>query len=186
MATVTQSTYKADDLLRMSIKPTPELVNGQLVKRSPMGQQADSVAMKLVGRLLLYSETTLPGVTNGSEGGYQIFAEDSERVRFPDVSFTRIDRLPNGRRAKGHSRVIPDLAAEIISPNDRAGSLRLKIRDYLSAGIPLLLIVNPESRDVEVLRADGTGLLLQEGQSIDGGDALPGFQCPVAALFEGI
>ena len=186
MATATQRKYTPDDLLKMSIKPTPELVNGRLVRRSPMGQQADSVAMKLGGRLLVYSETTLPGVVNGSEGGYQIFSDDPERVRFPDVSFTRIDRLPNGKPVMGHSRVIPDLVAEIISPNDRAGSLRLKIRDYLSAGIPLILVVNPESRDVEAMRADGTGILLKEGQSIDGGDALPGFSCPVSALFDGI
>lgn len=186
MATITWRRYTPDDLLRMEIKPMPELVNGRLVKRSLMGQQADAVGMRLGVRLTLYSETVFPGLVNGSEGSYQIFPDDPEKIRIPDVSFTKRDRLPDGKAATGHGKVRPDLVAEIISPRDRAEKLREKIRDYLAAGVPLILLINPLTRHVEVLRADGSAIFLKEGQSIDGGDVLPGFSCPVAALFDGI
>ena len=185
MATVTQKRYTPDDLLKLDIKPMPELVNGRLVTRPLMGLQSDEIGANLVFQLKLYSQSTLPGAVNGNEGGFQIFPDDLGKVRIPDVSFTRRDRLPDRKSPQGFGRIRPDLVAEIVSPNDRVGKLRLKIRDYVAAEIPLILIVYPETREVEVLSKGGVAVF-KEGDTIDGGDVLPGFSCPVAALFDGI
>lgn len=187
MAMTTQRRYTPDDLLKLDIKPMPELVDGRLVRREPMGLQSDEVGANLIFQLHLYSKATLRGAVNGSEGGFQIFPDDPDRVRFPDVSFTKRDRLPDGKSPEGFGKTRPDLVAEVVSLHDRALKLRLKIQDYIAAKIPLILIVYPSTREVEVIR-DGQSdhTFLKEGDTIDGGEALPGFSCPISALFDGI
>ena len=185
MATITERVYTPEDLLKIADRPMPELVDGELVERPPMGQKADMVACNIIAVLVPYGRSTLPGVVNGAHGSFQIFADDPNRVRIPDVSFTRRDRLPDGP-AEGHGRVAPDLVVEVISPNDDASGLRRKIREFLKAGVPLIWVVDHEARDIQVTRADRTGELLLEGDALDGGAVLPGFSVPVAALFEGI
>lgn len=184
MASIVETIHTPEELQTITDRPTPELIDGQFVEREPMGQAADAVAMIIGSLLMAFARTTLPGVVNGSEGGYQIFHDDPKKVRFPDVSFTRRERLPDGKPVPGHSTIAPDLVVEVVSPNDNANKLRIKIRDFLDAGVPLIWVVNPDTRDVEVFRGDGTGGLLKQGDTLDGGDALPGFACPVASLFD--
>jgi len=186
MATATRRRHTPADLLKIDDRLMPELIDGELMEREPIGQEADSIASSLAVYLVSYSQATLPGVVNGGQCGFQIFSDDPDKVRIPDAAFTRRDRLPKGRSYKGHSRVAPELAVEIISPNDLATKVRRKVRDFLDAGIPLVWVVCPESRDVAVYRADGTGALRKEGETLDGEGVLPGFSCPVAALFEGL
>ncbi len=186
MATVTPRRYTPADLLKINGRLMPELIDGKLVEREPMGQEADEVGTNLIVFLKEYAKATLPGVINGGQGGFQIFPDDPKKVRIPDVAFTRRDRMPGGGPVKGHCRVVPELAVEIISPNDLATKVRRKVRDFLAAGIPLVWVVCPESRDVAVYRLDGTGALRKEGETLDGEGILPGFACPVAALFEGL
>jgi len=185
MATITERVYTPEDLLKITDRPMPELVDGELIERPPMGQRADAVGMRIGYYLTGYSLATLPGTVNGPHASLQIFTDEPNKVRIPDVSFTRRDRLPGGP-AEGHGRVAPDLIVEVISPNDDASMLRRKIREYLDAGVALIWIADPETRDIQVIRADRSAALLLEGDTLDGGTALPGFSVPVAALFEGL
>jgi Uma2 family endonuclease len=186
MATATETRYTPEDLLNLNRRPTPELIDGQLVEREPMGQEADEIAMELVSFLKPYSRDTLPGVVNGPEAGYQIFPRDPGRVRFPDVSFTRRDRLPGGKAARGYSRVVPDLVVEVVSPNDTYNDLDAKVRDFLDAGVPLIWVANPETRTILIHRADGTAARLGPGDTLDGEGILPGFRVEVAKVFAGL
>ncbi len=131
-----------------------------------------------------YAKATLPAVVNGSQGGFQIFPQDPRKVRFPDVSFTRRDRLPGGKAARGHGRVAPELVVEVISPNDLASEMQAKLADYDSAGVPWVLVVDPDSRSVVSYPSGEGRAILRVGDVIRGGDVLPGFECPVADLFE--
>lgn len=183
MSTATHVRHTPEDLLEITDRLMPELVDGELLEREPMGQKADEVGMRVGYFLVGYSLTTLPGVVNGAHGSIQVFPDDSNKVRIPDASFTRRDRMPGGVSFEGHSRVVPDLAVEVISPNDKLGEFEAKMDDYQSAGIPLIWVVNPELRTVRVFTPTGAGPLLHEGDILRGGDVLPGFECPVAAIF---
>lgn len=183
MATVTKKRITPKDLLSITDRLMPELVNGRLVERETMGQEADAVAAKLIVKLGIYAEASFPGVVNGAQGSYQIFPDDPNKVRIADASFTCNDRLPQGKSFKRHGRVVPDLVVEVISPRDLVTHLFRKLRDYFSAGIPLIWIVHPDLRAVQVYRPDGTGILLNESQTLYGGNVLPGFSCEVASLF---
>ena len=182
MATVTEIRYTPDDLLNITDRPMPELVDGELVERE-MGQESDMIGGNCFALLWIYVRAHQLGIVNGAQGSYQVFPDDPKKVRIPDVSFTRKERLTKDQVAKGHGRVTPDLVVEVISPNDTATCLNDKINDFLSVGVPLIWIVCPETQTVQVHRLDGSGQRLRLGDVLDGEDILPGFRCPVADLF---
>jgi Uma2 family endonuclease len=99
------------------------------------------------------------------------------------VSFVRFDRLPGGRLAKGHEKVIPDLAVEVVSPNDRAEEIEIKVGEYLRAGVQLVWIVHPETQTVQISRPDGSSQRLGASDELSGENILPGFRCLVGELF---
>ena len=182
MATVTQTRYTPEDLLAIRDRPMPELVNGQLLERE-MGQKSDSIAATFLILIGVFVREHRLGLMNGAQGSYQGFPDDPNKVRIPDVSFTRRERLPKDGPAEGHGRVAPDLVVEVTSPNDTGDYIESKINDFLAAGIPLIWVAYPETKTLLVHRKDGTANRLQVGDVLDGEDVLPGFRCEVAALF---
>ncbi|HEU4754238.1 MAG TPA: Uma2 family endonuclease, partial [Armatimonadota bacterium] len=104
-------------------------------------------------------------------------------VRRPDVSFIARGRLPGEQLPKGHATVAPDLAVEVISPNDLFYEVEAKIGEYLEAGVRVVWIVNPQERSLHVYQGDGSTARLQETDTVSGEDVLPGFTCEVGSLF---
>jgi hypothetical protein len=78
----------------------------------------------------------------------------------------------------------PDLVVEVISPNDSAYEVDEKLEEYLAISIPLIWIVNPETRTVEINRPDGTATRLHASAEITGEDVLPGFHCRSRRFFQ--
>jgi Uma2 family endonuclease len=160
-----------------------ELVDGQLLEK-PMGAEADWVGMRLMSRVSAFVEDGALGLTFGSETGYQCFPDDSSKVRKPDGSFVRKGRLPANRPPKGHIRVAPDLAIEVISPHDLYYEVEQKVDDYRAAGFRLIWVINPDNRTVKVYAEGREGCQeLTESDELDGGEVLPGFRCRVVELF---
>lgn len=184
MATATRTEHTPEELLEITDRPMPELIDGQLVERPPMGQKSDAVAARILRLIGNYVDAHQLGVVNGAQGSFQIFPDDPRKVRIPDASFTRRERLPNGHVEEGHGKIAPDLVIEVVSLNDLAIDLLAKIHDFVKVGVPLIWVANPETHDVFVYRADGTGAILMNSDVLDGGDVLPGFRCPVADLFK--
>ena len=63
---------------------------------------------------------------------YQCFPAAPEKVRRPDTSFIRLGRLPGEELPEGHLRIAPDLAVEVVSPNDKEENLTIKVANYLA------------------------------------------------------
>jgi Uma2 family endonuclease len=118
-----------------------------------------------------------------SEGSYQCFADDPRKVRKPDVSFIRRGRLPDDRIPAGHVPVPPDLAVEVVSPNDTVYEADAKVEEYRAAGVPLVWVVNPETRTVHVYRADRTVERLGEADELTAPEMIPDLRCKVVDLF---
>jgi Uma2 family endonuclease len=183
MATVTKTQYTPEDLLSIDDRPMPELVDGELLERE-MGQKADAIAATILRLVGNYVAEHKSGLCNGAQGSYQIFPDSPNKVRIPDVSFTRRERLPKDGPAEGHARIAPDFVVEVVSPNDNAEELHQKINDFLKVGVPLIWVVYPDSRTVMVFRPDGSAQNFKVGEVLEGEDVLPGFRLEVAALFE--
>ena len=76
----------------------------------------------------------------------------------------------------------PDLAVEVISPNNMAGDIHLKVLQLLNAGTRLIWLIYPESRTVVAHTASGATTLC-ETDTLSGGDVVPGFELRVADIF---
>jgi Uma2 family endonuclease len=84
---------------------------------------------------------------------------------------------------KGPVLAMPDFAVEVKSPTNTLKGLREKAAFYLEKGCQIVWLVNPEKRIVEVYTPDKDIEILLDSDIVDGGDVLPGFTLPVAALF---
>lgn len=177
--------YTPEDLLTLPDGFRFELIDGKLVERD-LGAEASEVAatvLRLVGQ---HAHTHKLGKIFGSDCGYQSFPNQPKRVRFADGSFVAKGRLPDERAPRGHMRIAPDLAVEVVSPNDTAEEVETKRQDWLAAGVKLLWIIYPEGRSVHVYQAGGRCPTLGPNDDLSGEDVLPGFACQVAELFEGV
>jgi Uma2 family endonuclease len=177
-------TYTADDLLRMPLCKGYELVDGKL-QELHVGAESSYIGGQLFALLLAYCRTKRLGWVFPPETSYQIFFPDRPNlVRKPDTSFVRLGRLPNERLPKGHIQLAPDLAAEVVSPNDLYYEVEEKVAEYRTAGVRLIWILVPPTRTVLVRRLDGTATEIGEGGELSGEDVVPGFTCRVADLFD--
>jgi Uma2 family endonuclease len=171
-----------EDLLAMPDGHRYELINGKLVERN-MGTEADEIALNIMALVRQFVRGQRLGKTFGSASGYQCFSDDPKKVRYPDGSFIARGRLPDNRTPRGHVKIAPDLAVEVVSPNDTAEEVETKRREYLRAGVRLVWIVYPENQTVHVFRQTGNLTTLNAADELTGEEVLPGFTCRVAELF---
>ena len=186
MALATTTTYYTpEDLLALPDYGRFELIDGHLVEHK-VGAKSSYVATNLLVLMGYFVLSNNLGLVFQSDCGYQIFAEEPSRVRFADGSFMRRGGLPEDRPPQGHCRVAPELVIEAVSPNDTAYELEDKIAQWLGAGVRLVWVIYPETQRVQVHRPDGTVTKLQSEEQLVGEDVVPGFQCQVAEIFQGL
>lgn len=159
-----------------------ELVKGELRRMPPAGMQHGRIASRLDQRLAAYVETHNLGAVFTAEAGYRL-AQSPDIVRAPDVSFITRERIPAEGVPSGYWPGAPDLAVEIVSPNDRFDDVIEKVAEYLASGARLVWVVHPRTQTVMIYRASGEGQLLRSHEELSGEGVIPGFSCPVASLF---
>ena len=124
--------YSPEDLLTMPDGHRFELIDGQLVERN-LGAESSLVAANTISLLRVYSRSQKRGRVFATDCGYQIFPDRPKQVRYPDGSFIDSGRLPDNKVPPGHIRIAPNLAAEVVSPNDTAEKVEAKRLDFLRA-----------------------------------------------------
>lgn len=180
-AIASNAQYTPEDLLNMPDSKSYELVNGQLVERK-MGTESSWVGGELLALLRQFGKAHRIGWAFPADNGYQCFLHEPGLVRRPDVSFVRYGRLTGGVLPKGWTKIPPDLAVEVVSPKETSYELDEKVEDYLKAGVPLVWVINPNSRLVRVHRGDGSVSYLREDDELSGEDVIPGFRCVVREI----
>jgi Uma2 family endonuclease len=120
------------------------------------------------------------GVVYAAETGFQL---RPDHVRAPDVAFVRRDRVERAGDVEGFWPGAPDLAVEVISPGDTYGEVEEKVMDWLEAGTPMVMIVNPRKRAVTMYRSLTAIVILTENEMVEGQDIVPGWSLKVSALF---
>ena len=120
-----------------------ELIRGEVVIHMPVGGPHGSYASRIVSSLLAFVLHHGLGDV-GLETGFWL-ARNPDVVRAPDVHFVRSDRLPDGQfMPPGFFVGAPDLAVEIVSPDDTDRAVAEKLGHYLEAGAMRVWVVRPE------------------------------------------
>lgn len=175
-----------EDLLEMSDSKQYELVNGQLEEKE-VSYLSSLTGIEVSFQLRLFLQEHPIGTVTGSDCSFQCFEDDEDdplKIRRPDVAFIARGRLPAEQLARGHVTISPDLAVEVVSPNDTVYDLNKKVEEYLRAGVRLVWVIDPENRTLDVYRADRTLARLMPEDELTGEAVVPGFHCQVKDFFK--
>src|SRR5258706_13748853 len=116
-----------------------ELVNGRVVPTMPTGDEHADVEFELGVRLRSYGKESRRGRAFGGEVGIYI-RRDPDTIRAANIVFISRERDVRPK-AKGFLETAPELVVEVLSPEDRIGKMREKLRDYFSAGVLVVWVV---------------------------------------------
>lgn len=154
-----------------------ELVNGEIVEK-PMPTEEHGVITgniygplwnfvnpRKLGRVVVEVRYRKPG--------------DQHNARIPDIAFSSTKR-PLVKQ--GSVPELPDLAVEVLSPDQSLKELREKARYFVANGVKLVWLVIPEKRLVEVYTPEDEWVL-NEDDTLTGRDVLPEFSLPVRDVF---
>jgi Uma2 family endonuclease len=105
----------------------------------------------------------------------------------PDVSYIRKERLaPLSGRRIGRLDIPPDIAIEIVSPDQTVREQLEKCIRYADVGVAISLVLDADDETVYAIRPGQTPRILRGDDRIDLDDVLPGFDLTVKALFDSI
>ncbi len=179
----TQTLVTAEELLRMPDDGKRyELIEGALIEMAPAGLRHGEIAATVVIVLGHYVRQNDLGTIFAAETGF-LLRYDPDTVRAPDAAFIAKDRLPSEGVPIGYFDTIPDLVVEVVSPNDRAGEVQAKIKQWIEHGVKLVWLVHPERRSITVYRSVRDVQVLHEGDTLNGDPVIPGFSCSVTEIF---
>ncbi|MCC7371758.1 MAG: Uma2 family endonuclease [Chloroflexi bacterium] len=160
-----------------------ELVRGELRSMAPRGFQHGRSSTRIGRSLDHFVEEHGLGEVMTSEIGYRL-ESDPDTVRGPDVSFISAAHLARVGEPRTFFAGSPDLAVEVVSPNDRYTDVQEKVSEWLQAGARLVFVVDPRRRTVTVSRPDLTTFTLGIEDTLPGEDVVPGWSMSVRELFE--
>jgi Uma2 family endonuclease len=173
----------AEELLRSDLPDkSTELVRGHLVVREPPSTRHGTIAGRLAYLVADHVYRNHLGVVCGQDTGFKI-ESDPDTVRAPDVAFvdrSRANQIP----PRGYAELAPDLAAEIVSPDDRPGEILAKVGQWLDAGTKLVWVIDPTRAEARVYTDAGDLMIVPPNGSLDGGSVLPGFTCTLADVLQ--
>ncbi len=156
-----------------------ELVGGQL-EMSQAGLEHGEIAARLFTPLRSFVVERKLGIVVAASTGFWM---KPGNARSPDIGFIARERLRGRRPTKKFFQGAPDLAVEVISPNDVWQKLNQKIAELFANGTRLAWAISPGDQTVLVYHSAQPDRILKAGDLLDGEDVVPGFSMPVADLF---
>jgi Uma2 family endonuclease len=174
-------TATEEDLLLCNANGTRcELVDGILVEKI-MGWRESLIALALGRFISAFVLARNLGLVTGPDGMMRIL---KSQVRGPDVAFVSWGRLPGGKVPTDRvPEIVPDLAVEVLSDGNTYAEMARKRREYFHAGVRQVWMVDINQRTVAVYHDITKYEVLNETQSLVGGDVLPGFEVSLTELF---
>jgi len=154
-------------VVTQKMAPTPDHTELQAIFRQAFNEAADE---RSLGRAF-----------------FEVRFRAANIAQVPDVGYYRPERL-HTRSANRYARDlgIPDIAVEIVSPEQSVTSLIRKCQRYLALGAQIALIVDADEEAVLVFRPGQPLRVLQGDDRIDVDDVLPGVSLTVRGLFDAI
>lgn len=167
-----------------------ELREGKIIIMSPSDSVSGEIASRFITLLSTWVYNHNLGRILDSSTGFRMPNGD---LLSPDVSFVSREQLKQNLRT--YLPVVPQLIVEIKSSRDRIRELEEKIVLFLSQGVQVGILIDPDTRTVRTYRSGGlsknadTGESIPQGTTLRDGDTLtipdlfPGWEIPIASLW---
>ncbi|ELS05108.1 hypothetical protein Xen7305DRAFT_00048470 [Xenococcus sp. PCC 7305] len=145
---------------------------GELIIMSPTGSETGKRNSDLLGQFWYWNKQHKLGVVFDSSTG---FTFPSGAKRSPDVSWIALDRWNRltSEEKKGFAPIAPDFVLELMSPTDHLLTVQQKMAEYMSNGVRLGWLINPESKQVEVYGTGKVKEILEQPRILTNDDVLP-------------
>jgi Uma2 family endonuclease len=147
---------------------------GELVIISPTGGETGKRNAELIADFVVWNRKSMLGVVFDSSTCFRLTKGGD---RSPDVSWverSRWDALAPEQQCK-FPPICPDFVLELLSPTDNLKTTQAKMQEYLSNGILLGWLINPQDRQVEIYRPGQSVEVLQAPTVLSGESVLPKF-----------
>lgn len=171
------------------MSPTPELahapereyeiINGIPEEKEMAGARHGGVTARLLIEMGIHVKLHKLGGLYTPDTTFQIGANE----RLPDISFVAKERIPVEGEPEGLWTIAPDLAVEVISPNDLYDKVQAKVRAYFAAGVREVWLVAPEFQTVTIYHSPTQTTILAEEDELTS-EILPGFRCLLRDIFQ--
>ncbi|HEY2951185.1 MAG TPA: Uma2 family endonuclease [Verrucomicrobiae bacterium] len=160
-----------------------EVVDGELIMSPKNKFNHGDLCSRLLAALVNFNQAHKLGAVLDSSTGFWM---TNRNCRAPDISFVSKARL----RSLGFTRTTqeffpggPDLAVEILASSNTRAEMDARLRDFFDSGTQLAWVIHPEDEFVEVCHSPTERQIIGAGAFLEGEHLLPGFQFPIAELF---
>jgi Uma2 family endonuclease len=168
-----------DELERTSLPYPAELYNGKVVFKMAAFAHG-RIQLRIGSKLDSYLEQHPIGVAV-TDTNFPLWPERRDQSRIPDIAFVKKERVPEEQWR--FADLAPDLAVEIISPEDNFLKVMNKVDTYLEQGTQIVWVVISDTREVLVCTATSKHSVRDV---LTAPELLPGFELPVGKIFEGL
>jgi len=162
-------------------KPYLEYVDGEACPKTMPTRRHGELVTEILFRLRAYLESSPAGVARTEVRHY---SERVNRAYLPDAEFTLRDNIRTGADQLDPVPEPPDLAIEVLSPDDRASRVLDRVDFYLAEGVQIGWVVDPETETVTEYRPGARMRTLRRGEALEAEGVLPGFRLALAELFD--
>jgi Uma2 family endonuclease len=159
-----------------------ELDRGEVIEMSRPGELHGFTCATICMWLTLYLLRRGSGYFLPNDTGYLV-ERKPDTLRGPDVMLYLEDRNAE-QMASTHTERRPDLIIEVLSPFDRTSDVNRKVSQYLTRGVPLVWLVDPDLHCVTVYRPGEMHRVLDGQDDLSCEEVLPGLRLTVADLFQ--
>lgn len=167
-----------------------ELIDGELIPKMPSISEHNQTAKRIFLAFLPYEQQGLGEVFQ--EATF-VLTDNPDWVRgsrIPGVMFVSAKKLARFKQTVPDYQnkpyiLIPDIAVEVVAPTDQYSVILQKVKRYLKDGVSIVLVVDPQLREIIVHRLGS-----QQQITLNGNDdiltlepVLPGFAVKLWQIF---
>lgn len=154
---------------------------GRLIVMSPTGSITGGKNVDLIYQVEAWNRQSKLGKVFDSSTGFKL---SNNATRSPDVSWIALSRwqaIPKDLQRK-FAPIDPDFVVELMSPTDDLAELRQKMAEYISCGVKLGWLINPEDKQVEIYEIGKNKEVLNNPQSLSGFGLMPNLIVDLAEI----
>jgi Uma2 family endonuclease len=156
---------------------------GKLIVMSPTGSESGRKNSDLLIQVGIWNRQTRLGEIFDSSTGFKLA---NGATRSPDVSWIERSRWNNltKEQQKRFAPIAPDFVIELMSPTDDLIELQQKMSEYVSCGVKLGWLINPDDKSVEIYRLEKDREILHNVSCLEGENLMPGLMVDLTEIFK--